>query len=179
MFRLNILVAALAAAFVCAFGGGAEATTFDWSYKGTFFSASGTLQATFVTGTTYHVTSLTGADNFGDTILGPDSTFGSDNLLFYPASAPSQVDSTGIGFVMSGPNASVDAIYLFVLPSPTGPTDVFGGCTSTCDPFIDAGTFSAAAVPGPIVGAGLPGLILAGGGVLGWWRRKRKAAAGA
>jgi hypothetical protein len=33
-----------------------------------------------------------------------------------------------------------------------------------------------AGVPGPVAGAGLPGLAFAGAGFLAWWRRKRTAA---
>jgi hypothetical protein len=68
------------------------------------------------------------------------------------------------------PNFAGDAIKFGVFFSPN-----IGAGQSVTAVYDNLG-LTIQSVPGPIAGAGLPGLILACGGILGWWRRRQKVA---
>jgi hypothetical protein len=70
-------------------------------------------------------------------------------------------------------NAALDPDWLRI------GTDIVGGGTSAPNFNASFSLTGDVAVPGPIAGAGLPGLpglILACAGLLGWWRRRQKPA---
>jgi len=98
-----------------------------------------------------------------DIPIGASPTLGGNGFSsFIPGAVPFVfVD----GSVLFLPN-NIDSNTLHALFTPAG-----GESVDTSALLVPS-----VAVPGPIAGAGLPGLILACGGLLGWWRRRRKIA---
>jgi hypothetical protein len=147
-----------------------KADLYTWFYSSTdgTVTGGGTLTTGQSQGGGYLITDATGTWNVSGeslsiTLLAPGAFHNNDNIL-YAQNNTFSLDSSGFAFLANDS------------PTPYPVTVSSTGAFFNGSDLLDSLVINSVPVPGPIAGAGLPGLLLAGGGLLAWWRSRRKAA---
>ena len=173
---------ALGAAIILANLGSASADIIYYMYSGQFQCCTYNNELTFATlgdPDTYtftfqaRYTTQAGLDYtlaYGD----PDNS----SVIFsgHMVNTSATISSAGIGFFQD--HFEVSAANLPIYLSVSGSSVAVDGYTGVYYLGSVSSPGPPAPAPGPIAGVGLPGLILAIGGLLAWWRRRQKTGAG-